>query len=275
MQPISIPYAYNFGKTLKQLDTLQEGVKLKDVFYALYGAEQALTELLGVSVYSATLKTCQASGNQLVAAIKAITAQTDKERELDFFDVWSVSNALAQFEAVYTAEMNTTDVFLVTKTGGYNTADLLWRGELNFPLELAAKVPEAITDVQQACRCMAFGLPTAAGFHLHRANESVLHRYYDAVTNGTARPTSRNMGDYLKVLNDTNAGEAKVRSALKDLKDLHRNPIVHPEDSLESVEEASALLGSIHAVMLHMLKAIPTPAPIGALQAGGALGPQN
>jgi hypothetical protein len=113
---------------------------------------------------------------------------------------------------------------------------------------------------------MAWELPTAAGFHLHRANESVLHCWYDSVSNGQTRPAGRNIGDYLKVVNEQNLGSAKIRSALKDLKDLHRNPLIHPEDSLESVDEAIALLGSIQAVVVSMLKDIAFPAAMPDVQ---------
>jgi len=91
------------------------------------------------------------------------------------------------------------------------------------------------------------------------ANESILHRYYDAVTAGKARPSGRNIGDYLAELRKYSAGDPKVLSALKDLKDLHRNPLIHPEDSLEDIDEAIALVNAIHSVAVHMLKAIPLP----------------
>jgi hypothetical protein len=86
-----------------------------------------------------------------------------------------------------------------------------------------------------------------------------LHRYYDAVMAGVPRPEGRNMGDYIAKMREHKKGDDKVLSALKDLKDLHRNPIIHPEDSLENIDEAIALLGSIQAAVVLMLKAIPEP----------------
>jgi len=69
-----------------------------------------------------------------------------------------------------------------------------------FSDSLSLKVPSAIDDLKQAMRCIAFELPTAAGFHLHRANESVLRCYWDSVTGGKARPKNGNMGIYLHEL---------------------------------------------------------------------------
>jgi hypothetical protein len=159
------------------------------------------------------------------------------------------------------SELSLLNLYIVSEKGGFNTTNLIANAYLVFPGDLFPKVPEAIPDIQQATRCLAYELPIACGFHLHRANESVLHRYYDAVTGGKSRPTGRNIGDYLQMLRVHGAGEAKIMAALRDLKDLHRNPLIHPEDSLESVEEAISLLGLVRSVMSSMLKEIPFPLP--------------
>jgi hypothetical protein len=140
-------------------------------------------------------------------------------------------------------------IWLLRKRG-YDTTDLIERGAVLFPDDL---------DIEQGARCLAFELPTAAGFHFHRANESVLHRYYDAVTNGKPRLSGWNIGEYLAAFKAHQVGDPLVLSALKDLKDLHRNPLIHPEHTLESVDQAIALLGSIQCVVVYMLKAIPLP----------------
>jgi hypothetical protein len=59
------------------------------------------------------------------------------------------------------------------------------------------------------------------------------------------------MGDYLNEMNQKKIGDEKVKAALKDLKDLHRNPLIHPEHSLESADEAIALMNGVHTVMVY------------------------
>ena len=86
-----------------------------------------------------------------------------------------------------------------------------------------------------------------------------MHQYYDAVTNGAERPSGRNIGDYIRELKNQNRGDPKVITALENIKDLHRNPLIHPDQSLESVDDAIALLNAIHSVVVYMLKAIPEP----------------
>jgi hypothetical protein len=67
-------------------------------------------------------------------------------------------------------------------------------------------------------------------------------------------------------------GDRKVFSALAGLKDFHRNPVLHPDDRLDDVEEVLALLGSINTVITYMLKAIQ-PAPPELTQAPKELPP--
>lgn len=250
-------YIYQLGYSIHPLASIKQGIKFEEVIVDLYVAQNGLSGLLNQSVFP--LKTSRAAGNNLLEVIKALVANPQRTDPIEFYEAYQLSSGLAEFEHVLAAELGLMDMYLVSKKRGYDTSDLILNGVVLFPADLPTKVPEAIPDIMEGVRCIAFELSTAAGFHLHRANESVLHRYYDAVTDNAARPSGRNIGDYLKALQEKKVGDAKVLSSLKDLKDLHRNPLIHPQDSLESVDEAIALLGSIHSVVVHMLKAIPIP----------------
>lgn len=65
------------------------------------------------------------------------------------------------------------------------------------------------------------------------------------------------MGVYLRELDKRNAGAPAVRSHLRSIKDFHRNPLMHPEQSLENVDEALDLLAAIRCSIGYMLKEIP------------------
>jgi hypothetical protein len=104
---------------------------------------------------------------------KPLEAHIDAAASLGPFEVYALTSAANKFEAVLAAELGVTALYVVTKKSGFDTSDLIGNGEVFFPPDLAAKVPEAVKDVQEATKCIAYELPTAAGFHLHRANESV------------------------------------------------------------------------------------------------------
>jgi hypothetical protein len=143
---------------------------------------------------------------------------------------------------------------------GTDTLTLIDSGEEAFPPMLSRKVPEAINDVRQAMSCIAFELPTAAAFHLHRANETVLKRYWAALGDGEQLPDKATMGKIVELMEQRSIGRAEIRSSLRDIIKLHRNPTIHPEQALEDTEEAINLYGAIRSVVGHMLKDIPEQA---------------
>ncbi|CDO34012.1 hypothetical protein SPHV1_100046 [Novosphingobium sp. KN65.2] len=58
---------------------------------------------------------------------------------------------------------------------------------------------------------------------------------------------------------DLKVGDPKVIEVLKGLKDLHRNPLMHPDDSIESEDEALSLYAAIRAAIGYMLDRIAGP----------------
>ncbi|HWK95624.1 MAG TPA: hypothetical protein VNR39_09385 [Pseudolabrys sp.] len=240
-------------------------------------AEGALEPFLMRSVFQ--LRTSFQAGQSLLTATKElnakIMAEPDVTKVMDFGDVYAITSKLTAFEAVLGAELALMPLYVVQPKAGYDTPTLIESGAVCFPADLPTKVPAAVFDIQQGTRCIAFELFTGAGFHLHRANEAILRRYWEIVTDGAAPPKSGNMGDFLNEMEQKKFGDEKVRAALKDLKNLHRNPLIHPEHTIADAHEAIALMNSIHVVMVHMLKEIPVVAPASEPQAGSLPAPNS
>jgi hypothetical protein len=259
MLRISLPYVYEFSWQIQQLRTLQMDQTLSSCRYTLFTAQSSLETFLYGSVYSGAIRAAQSTGAKLIEAIKKLTASDtaqDNDRTLDWVDVWSITHALDQFENVLVAEMNTRDAFFVTKKRAYDTTDLIDRAEILLPIEFAIKAQEAIDDVRQAGKCLAFELPTAAGFHMMRALEHVLRLYYDVASGGAPRPENNNMGVYLNELSNNNWGSEKVRACLRQIKDLHRNELIHPDITL-SLDDALGLWGIVQSAIGAMLPDLP------------------
>ena len=106
-------------------------------------------------------------------ALRGVTDKVQNSKDLsetlDHADIYNLKSALEKFEAVFGAELNLSPIYLVMKKRGYDVEELVAQGEGLFPDDLPNKVPEAIPDIQQATKCLAFELPTACGFHLHPA----------------------------------------------------------------------------------------------------------
>jgi hypothetical protein len=133
-------------------------------------------------------------------------------------------------------------------------------GETLFPGDLAAKVPEATFDAREAAKCLAYEVGTAAGFHIFRVLESVLRRYHSQLTGGGTQPKVRNIGVYLNSLRQKKIGDPKVLAILKQITDLYRNPLIHPEAAL-TVDEAISIFGISRAVIAEMLPVLPAVPP--------------
>ncbi len=281
MQRVDGYYLYRVGSQIHPLSSLDwergagEGTTHGLARSILYVAESVLEPLITQSVF--VLKTSHQPGITLLQAVRGLSNKIIQSNNmalrLEWADLSPVSSAFAAFEAVLGAELALSPLYVVTQKAGFDTTLLIENGAACFPLDVWTKAPDAIPDLKQATRCIAFELFTASAFHLHRANETVLGLYWDAVTDGDSRPKTRNMGDYLAKMANKKVGDAKVIAALKELKDLHRNPIIHPEQTIGNIDDAIALMNSVQGAMVHMLKEIPTIAQSPVPLAGGVAPP--
>ncbi len=261
MIKINVFYFFGVSISLSALRALNANTKYSDAAATLNMVKWVMTGLLSGELYN--FKTSLNAGTQFLTIISdhndkamAQLEQSPAGEDLLGWGATQIVTALDQYIPLLRAEMEVADTYFVRPKGGFDTTQLVENGVSIFPGGLDSKVPEVVDDCNAAARCIAFELPTAAGFHLHRVNEAVLRRYYDAVTNGDPRPDGRTMHAYLQSMTDKEVGDPKVIAALTGLKDLHRNPVMHPEHTIESVDEALALHGTIYSAISHMLAAI-------------------
>src|ERR1700722_18334325 len=123
------------------------------------------------------------------------------------------------------------------------------------PLRSKEQPPSlAVTDVKAAGRCLAFDLPTSAGFHIARAVETVLLQYFSVLN--IDRPDYKNLGRYIETLKDkgpTKGIDEKVIAALDQFRDLYRNPIMHPDVNL-SADEALILFANAQSAISAIIR---------------------
>lgn len=253
-------FLYQVGAAIRPLVDVKIDANKNDLRLLLWDAEQWLDVLLNKSIYR--LQTSRASGFELLELIRAVVQECADSKagdKIEFMLAYNLRTRAQKFENVLAAELQWGQLYLVEPKGGYDLNQLTSNGIAIFPSALAERVPEAIQDAMEAARCLAFALPTAAAFHLHRVNELVLRSYYDTVTNGAPRPDKRNIGAYIDAMKNAHFIDKKIFGALAALKDFHRNPVLHPDDHLETVEEAIALLGVVNTVISYMLNAIRPP----------------
>jgi hypothetical protein len=263
VQPVDGYYLYTTGAAVHPLRALNENTTWSQAWLPLYVASGALGPFVNDSLFRPRAGWSKAT--HLLGLLTEFIAEADKpETKNEAIGAWNayrITNALSEFETVLQAELGLTPLFLVTPKRGYDLWALISAGEALFPPNMAQKVPDAIADAALGMRCLAFELPTAAAFHFHRLNESVLRKYWEAILPGRPHPGNKTVSDYLRALGKSRKGSPKVKAALRDIRDLYRNPVIHPEYILKNVDEALAVFGSIHAAVVQMLDAIPLPKP--------------
>lgn len=263
MQRIDAGYLYELGAAIRPLRGLGYGEMSKpwQAWQPLVNVRDTVRTFAENSIYSAELRSSPAYAQALLVQVEALIDRIENfewPQQTDEFqagDVVPVARAFASFEPVMIAEIQSRSIFHVPTRGAYDSAYLIDQGEALFPASLIVKVPETLMDVRQGARCIAFDLPTASGFHFHRANEAVLRKYYDGVSS-IPRADNASMGVLLGAMKTQNVGEKPIIAALDNIKEFHRNPLMHPEHTIADVDEAISLYCALRSAMSYMLDRI-------------------
>ena len=260
MQRVDGAYIYELGAKLRAATALKAGMRAFDAYVILSAAADAVDEFINNSIFA--VRSSRIPATRLIPQLRSLAQvmrdKPDWEDLIEFREIYPVTDICKEFEAVLVAELQTLSLYFASPKGSYDTDRLIVSGHDAFPSDLALKVITAVPDVQSAGRCIAFDLPTAAGFHLHRAHETVLRSYYTVVSGAAKHPKNKNMGEYIKQMEENSWGSAIVLQALKAVKDFHRNPLIHdPAFVLKSVDEAIDLLCVVRASVGFMLREMP------------------
>lgn len=242
------------GAILNPLHTVKAG-PVSAHWGNLYSAQNSLEGFFANDWFWPAIKNSYDPGQRLLTAIKAVTAKNVTTDQINFIEAFQITHNLSEFDTVLKAELSNSDAYFVSGKGGYDTSTLIGNAEAIFSTGLAVLVPNAIPDIRESGKCLAYELGTAAGFHALRATEAVVRRYWEIVTQNKPHPKQRNLGNYLTKMEEFNVGDSKVISALRQIKDLHRNPLAHPEEYL-TLDQAINLLGISRSAIGYMLPTI-------------------
>jgi hypothetical protein len=182
---------------------------------------------------------------------------SDTSVTISSYNLNSISQRAKEFETVLANELPGLATYVVSAKGIYSTDDLVSHAEMHVPEKYRPILsPKASDDIRQAGKCLAFEVATASAFHMWRAVESVMDSYYKALTTKTfpEAGVTRTWAEYIKALRSANA-EKKITSFLDHIREEYRNPISHPDESLE-LDEAFGLFGAALSVIGQMLRAI-------------------
>jgi hypothetical protein len=266
MQRVNEFEFYDLGTKIHPIGEKEE-VLLREVWFEWYQARESLDTILSLRPLSVSVAAARKLSEAITAFIpekwddlvKAIPPLKEGEEEtpVKSWQTFGLRTAAKEFETVLAAECQVLDTYFVSKKGVYSTADLIDHAHYHIPEPTRSELPDLTKgDFDQAGKCMAFDLATAAAFHLLRGTEAVVRQYYELVVPGMKRAPAkmRNWGVYIKLLKDHGA-EEKITSLLTHLKDAYRNPVFHPEENYTD-ERVQVLFGVCISAIVLMVEEI-------------------
>lgn len=295
MERINLYDFFELGRRIHPLTDLQGDHAAGQAYFPLSEAQDAVQKLLAGS--PVRLGFCGPAATELRDAIgftwraffvDRSTGQFRFPEASETIPSWHfhrIRDAAQNFEAVLRAEMTALATYLVPKKPGQDMGDLVDRAHEMIPEDVREIVgPKVRDEIQLAGRCKAFGLYTASGYHVCRAVEAITERYYQLFS-GKDGATRRSWDDYVKALQKLAEGDAEYKPsertmrALLQMKDLDRNPLMHPREVLNETD-ASLLfdIGKVSIIVMahEMMEATGEPElplePQGALPDLSALG---
>jgi len=266
MEKINLPFFYQLGGQISPLTKLEyDTEKRLDLLIMAVGIPRTISALLeGFPV----LNVCREAHTKLSNAIgqawdwysKEDNEKRDKKDWSGDEKFRSVIERAKEFEIVLSAELQTLAAYHVTQKGIYSTADLIDEAEKILPGSILPKISEEVKEeIRQSGKCLAFDSGTACAFHIMRAIELVMHEFYITILKPKPKPTRRlpNWGEYInKFQSSSNPSAKELAVLLQQIKDKHRNLVMHPEMTL-SVDEAFSLFEIAKGVLIFMADKLP------------------
>jgi hypothetical protein len=219
-----------------------------------------------------TLETSKDSGRELLRLIDDLNQWYTTTRPVDRYkpnkEVDDKCKRLVTvadtFQTTLIEELRGFLAYIPSQKYAYSTRILVETAEGSLPPPVLNRMTNGNRrDMREGGRCLAFDLPTAAGFHFLRAMERVLDQYA-AIANPTFPFKSHDWGELISALHkvqdmdtDKDAKDhARKVHALFQLIKQERNLIIHPEADL-NVEEALAFFNLAQTTITTMAERLP------------------
>lgn len=262
MKKLNTHAIYLLGQRMRGLIVSEhkEGMTINDIFLKLFQARLALKGQVTEEFFSPSLKRSASAVLQAIYDLgwpDSDSVRVETETPIAEWQLNWLKHKARDFEIVLANELPGLATYVVSPKGIFSTDDLITNAELQIPEKhRSALSAKAIEDIRQAGKCLAFELSTASAFHMWRAVESMMDNYHEALTGKSFADSgiTRNWGKYIPALEEANA-EKKITVFLDHIRQEYRNPISHPDVTLE-LDEAFGLFAPAISVIGQMLREI-------------------
>ena len=255
MRKIPLGMLVYLGGSTRFLFNVKAGFKIHGRKHIVKNIDSVLSILrdLEFKVSLAATRELQVLRNELMRCPEdAVISPEDSGRLQDI---------MGNLEFTLKAEASTMDAYVLSERR-FEAVRLVDEPESLFAPETFGKLPRiAQLDIQEAGKCIGFGLPTAGAFHLLRATEDSLRSYYRTfVKRGNIQKSTRG-----KLVVELRAKKRKPKPSetllnhLDHIRENFRNPTDHP-DMVYDMDGVQDLLALVIDVLNRVAKELPEAA---------------
>lgn len=241
MKETNLNIFYHLGRGIKDIDKLEPGADLTLSMFLLFDCYAWLINFVH-ETKDIDVPDTRAAAEYLMKGMDALgdfrnLSSSRRESPLTLEEVRIIVDRKDWFEKCLDREYRYLDVFTVTAKGIYDTRLLMTKPEHKFPLRIRGALPEqAVSDLKQAARCLAFDIPTACAFHICRATEALMLNYYEILAGHPWAFPKKDWKIYIEQLVKEKAPR-RITDRLDEIRDSDRNAYTHPERNV-TLEEA-------------------------------------
>ena len=260
VRKVNVSTFYVFGRSIHDLRKLQPGdsfVSDCETFRIILAVKISITLFFDTETQDIGFPHTRDTLTRFRDFLESNTAQGEEDQGSlnpdgviteQFIEV--LGQWIQSFETFFHRESVTANIFAVTKKGIYELTSLIENASNALPAKVVGRLSDdAKNNINAAGRCLALDSPTACGFHILRAVESLMRDYHFQLANTALKPQQRNWGKFIELL-EKHGADVKVTGYLKHIKDHYRNPLIHPEDNLDSDEALSLFNASLSAITM-------------------------
>jgi hypothetical protein len=255
MQAVPLIRYWGFGSSFRYLQDAKAGVPVHGQSFILDNLEGVLKRLeeLGLQV------TIRAAGE--LRDVQTALQQLPEGARLTVEQATRLSSTVRALRQTLTAELKGLNAYVVSPKR--LDVDRLVNdvAALLAPGVFSALTPVAQYDLTEAAKCIAFERPTAAAFHLMRATEEMLRRYYchfirrGRISPMLWAPMVQALQRHRRArVNDT------LHNHLNNIRLSFRNPTQHP-DKVYDIQEVQDLWSLVVEAINRMHAAMPRSGP--------------
>jgi hypothetical protein len=250
MNKINVAFFFMLGQMIGQLQESCVAAISRPLDYAEWIPFANAKNFFDPGEIAKVLPRSAVVAKEILKRVTPIASHPEKQKGVvPDSNLTALSQYLRKFENVLESECREIFTYHVPDVGAYSTTSLIEKAESHLSEQAQQTITEdEIKDYKQAGECLAFGLHTAVGFHAMRSLEAEARRYHMIVTGS---PTEVDWT--LDPLINGNSGRGQfglrdqwkkegarddsplvlVMSLLTTITHIYRNPIMHPEMTLD------------------------------------------